>query len=281
MKRFLLMILLVGCSGGANGPLTFGAAGPWKEGYGAMNRRGIELALQEINARPERAGSPLKILFEDDEGSGQTASRIAQRFVDSKEVVAVVGHVNSGAMVAAAQVYDGRLAAVATTATSPALTGISPWAFRVIPSDSSNGMQIAQFANKRGRKRAAVLYENNPYGRGLADNFRKSFAGEVISIDAIAEGQDQTFEPFVSWYKRERPDMIFVAGTDASGIAFLKEARRQQLTADLVGGDGWQTLAPSALAEGIYVGAPFSAQDPRPEVRAFVAAYVRKYNVSP
>ena len=71
---------------------------------------------------------------------------------------------------------------------------------------------------------------------------------------------------------------MFVAGTDASGLAFLKEARRQQLTADLVGGDGWQTLAPSALAEGIYVGAPFSAQDPRPEVQAFVAAYKRKYN---
>ena len=74
---------------------------------------------------------------------------------------------------------------------------------------------------------------------------------------------------------------MFVAGTDASGLAFLKEARRQQLDADLVGGDGWQTLAPSALAEGVYVGAPFSAQDPRPEVQAFVAAYQRKYNAIP
>jgi branched-chain amino acid transport system substrate-binding protein len=142
-------------------------------------------------------------------------------------------------------------------------------------------MRIAQFANKLGRKRAAVLYENNPYGRGLADNFRKNFTGSIISIDAIGEGEEQTFEPFVSWYKRERPDVVFVAGTDASGAAFLKEARRQQLTADLVGGDGWQTLAPSSLAEGIYVGAPFSAQDPRPEVQTFVAAYQRKYHADP
>ena len=169
----------------------------------------------------------------------------------------------------------------ATTATSPALTGISRWAFRVIPSDSANAMQIAQFANKLGSKRAAVLYENNPYGRGLAENFRKNFTGTIISIDAIAEGDEQTFEPFVSWYKRENPDLVFVAGTDASGTAFLKEARRQQLNANLVGGDGWQTLAPSDLAEGIYVGAPFSAQDPRPEVQAFVSAYQRKYRGSP
>src|SRR6185437_4293827 len=109
------------------------------------------------------------------------------------------------------------------------LTGISPWTFRVIPSDSANGITIAQFANNRGRKRAAVLYENNPYGRGLADNFRRSFAGQIISIDPIAEGSQQDFEPYVSWYKREHPDMIFYAGTDQSGLAFLKEARRQGL----------------------------------------------------
>jgi branched-chain amino acid transport system substrate-binding protein len=142
-------------------------------------------------------------------------------------------------------------------------------------------MTIAQFVNKLGRKRAAVLYENNSYGRGLADNFRKNFSGQIIGFDPISESADQNFEAFVSWYKREHPDVVFVAGTDISGIAFLKEAHRQQLDAVLVGGDGWQTVAPNAIAEGTYVGAPFSAQDPRPEVQAFVAAFTHKYNVVP
>jgi branched-chain amino acid transport system substrate-binding protein len=283
MKRLLLLAALGACTRGpSGGTVTFGAAGPWTQAYGEANKNGIQLALDEINASPAwQGGRRLDIVFADDSGNGVRASEVAQQFVDSARIVAVVGHVNSGAMVSAARVYDKHLAAVATTATSPSLTGISPWAFRVIPSDSANGMRIAQFANKLGRKRAAVLYENNPYGRGLADNFRKNFTGSIISIDAIGEGEEQTFEPFVSWYKRERPDVVFVAGTDASGAAFLKEARRQQLTADLVGGDGWQTLAPSSLAEGIYVGAPFSAQDPRPEVQTFVAAYQRKYHADP
>jgi len=283
MKRLLLVAALGACSQGrSNGTVTFGAAGPWTQAYGEANRNGIQLALEEINASPAwQGGRQLEIVFADDSGNGVRASTVAQQFIDSARIVAVVGHVNSGAMVSAARVYDKHLAAVATTATSPALTGISPWAFRVIPSDSANGMRIAQFANKLGSKRVAVLYENNPYGRGLADSFRKNFTGDIIAIDAIAEGDEQTFEPFVSWYKRERPDLVFVAGTDASGTAFLKEARRQQLTANLVGGDGWQTLAPSDLAEGIYVGAPFSAQDPRPEVQAFVSAYQRKYHASP
>lgn len=274
-------LALASCAHARSGVVTFGAAGPWDQVYGAANKNGIELALDEINASPAWAGRHLEIVFANDSGSGIRASSVAQEFVDNPRIVAVVGHVNSGAMVAAAHVYDKHLPAVATTATTPALSGISSWTFRVITSDSVNAITIAQFANRLGRRRAAVLYENNPYGRGLADNFRRSFAGQIISIDPIAEGSQQDFEPYVSWYKREHPDMIFYAGTDQSGLAFLKEARRQGLTADLVGGDGWQTLAPSPLAEGIYVGAPFSAQDPRPEVQSFVAAYRKKFNAIP
>ena len=280
--RLLFLVAVAACSK-QNGPIvSFGAAGPWEEAYGAANRRGIQLALDEINASPAWGTKRrLEITFVDDSGSGVAASRIAQTFVDSLHYVAVVGHVNSGAMVAAARVYDGRLPAVATTATSPALTGISPWAFRVIPSDSANAQTIAGFAEKLGRKRAAVLFENNPYGRGLADNFRKNFSGTIVTFDPIGEGADQDFEAYVSWFKNAKPDVVFVAGTGNSGLAFIKEARRQQLAVDLIGGDGWQTLATESIADGVYVGAPFSAQDPRPQVQAFVSAYVKKYNAVP
>ncbi|MFI5256199.1 MAG: ABC transporter substrate-binding protein [Gemmatimonadales bacterium] len=281
-KRLLLLVLLAACSRGASSAVTFGAAGPWKQGYGAMTHRGIELALEEINARPERLGHPLRIIFRDDDGDGQKASRIAQEFVDSTDVVAVIGHVNSGAMVAAAQVYDGHLAAVATSATSPALTGISPWAFRVISSDSSNGADIAAFANKLGLKRAAILYENNTYGRGLSDAFRRGFAGEVISNDPIGEDGSQSLEPFVSFFKLRKPDVVFVAGTDASGLAFLKELRRQQLAVDLIGGDGWSGLSVDTVrSQGIFAGVPFTAEDPRPEAQRFVAAFQAKFHMQP
>ena len=129
-NRSLFLIALAACSGRESTIVSFGAAGPWDEAYGAANKRGIELALEEINSSPAWASKRrLEITFVNDSGSGVIASRIAQGFVDSARYVAVVGHVNSGAMVAAARVYDGHLAAVATTATSPALTGISPWTF--------------------------------------------------------------------------------------------------------------------------------------------------------
>jgi branched-chain amino acid transport system substrate-binding protein len=278
-RRLVLLAALAACSHSSPSVVTFGAAGPWSEAYGEANRKGIQLALEEINASADWSGKRhLDIKFENDSGSGVVAGAVAQRFVKDSRIVAVIGHVNSGAMVTAARVYDGQLAAVATTATSPSLTGISPWAFRVISSDSANGLTIANYANRLGRRRAGVLYENNSYGRGLVENFRRSFAGSIVSIDPIGDGPDQNFEVYVSWFKRQQPDLVFVAGTDASGRAFVKEARRQQLTAALIGGDGWQTLASDPAADGVIVGSPFSADDKRPDVQAFVAAYRRKYD---
>jgi len=281
----VLLLALAGAAscqrfGGATDPVVFGAAGPWTSGYGAMNKRGMELAVAELNEAGGIGGRPLQLLSRDDEGSGARAAAIAQEFVGDPTVIAVVGHVNSGAMVAASRIYDGHLAALATTATSPDLTGISPWVFRAISSDSTNGLDIARFARKLGG-RAAILYENNSYGRGLTESFRRNFDGEIVSVDPIAEDATD-FEPYISFFKQRAPDVVFVAGTDRSGIAILREARRQKLTAAFVGGDGWTgVVVDSAASEGVYVGAPFTAADPRPEARRFVEAFRRRYNLNP
>jgi branched-chain amino acid transport system substrate-binding protein len=261
--------------------ITLGAAGPWKAGYGRMNKLGIDLAVEEMNAHGGVAGHKIEVIERDDDGKGSKAAEIAAEFVDNHTILGVIGHVNSGAMVAAAKVYDGRLTALATTASSPDLTGISPWVFRVISSDSTNGRDIARFAARLGRRRAAVLYENDSYGRGLTESFRRNFAGTIVTVDPI-DAAGSGIEPFISFLKREKPDVVFVAGTEVSGIALLREARRQRLDVPFIGGDGWAgVVADTVVAEGAYVGAPFSAEDPRPEARRFVEAFQRKYGRAP
>lgn len=283
MRHWIVLscLLLAACSGGGDA-YRLGAAGPWTERYGAMNRRGIELALEHINRQGGVRGRKLEIVMRDDEGSGEKAAGIAAEFVRDPSIVAVVGHVNSGAMVAAAKVYDRNLPAVATTASSPDLTGISPWVFRVISSDSTNGEDLARFSGSLGHRRAAILYENNPYGRGLTQSFRRNFAGQVISADPIGESGTQDFEPFVAYFKRVRPDVVFVAGTEQSGLALLREARRQELASDFMGGDGWTgVVMDTSVSDGAYVGAPFSAADPRAEAQHFVDAFRTKYGMTP
>ena len=283
--RYLLVLsclAVFGCSAvGGDGTVVLGAAGPWTEGYGAMCRRGIELARDEINAAGGIRGAKLEIRFADDSARGAVAARVAQQFVESTQVLGVIGHMSSSAMLAAASVYDGHLAAVATTVTTPSLTGLSSWIVRVISSDSANGAQLAEAATRLGLKRAAILYENDGYGRGLSASFRAAFRGQVISNDPIS-GEISNAEPYIAWLKTARPDVVLVAGNDASALVILREARKQQFTTQFMGGDGWTpVVVDTAASEGALVGAPFTADDPRPDARKFVDAFRLKFKMEP
>lgn len=286
MKAALLLCLAfaAACSKGGDS-YTVGAAGPWKEGYGVMSRRGIDLAVEEINRAGGINGVPLTILARDDEANGSRATAIAQEFVANPSVLAVVGHVNSGAMLAAARIYDGELSAVATTASSPDLSGVSKWTFRVISSDSLNGVILARFASRIGGnasslKQAAVFYENDSYGRGLADAFRRAFRGTIISFDPISESLNP--EPFVAYLKMKQPGIVFVAGREGSALRILREAKRQGVEAVFIGGDGWQGIvADTTAANGAYVGTSFNSEDPSPEVQRFVRAFNGRYQTKP
>ena len=283
MRRLLLATLVgaLACARSSD-PIYVGVAGPWKEAFGRMNKQGIDLAVAHINERGGIRGRPLRLVERDDEGVGTKAAAIAGEFVSNRSIVAVVGHVTSGAMMAAAPVYEQGLAAIATTASSPDLSGISGWTFRVISSDSANGIDMARFATTRGFKRVAILYENNSYGRGLAEAFRRSYSGQVVALDPIPSDGRTSLEPYVSYLRVKSPDLVFVAGTDASGRSFLQEARRQSLSSAYMGGDGWTPLSlDTAIAEGVYVGAPFSSEDPRAEAQTFVRAYREKYHEDP
>lgn len=269
------------CARDTSNTVFLGAAGPLSSAVGDANMKGFELALDELNAAPGHSFKFDKVI-RDDSAKGDRAAIVAQEFVNDPRVVAVVGHVNSGTMMAAARVYDGgQLPAVATSATSPSLTGISPWAFRVIASDSLNGLTVAAHMSKLGKRRAMILYENNSYGRGLAESFRRGFPGEIVGMDPISDQAGEDLEPFLTWIKQKQVDLVFVAGSATSGLGFLKEARRQQIASALVGGNGWTVLSADPIAEGAYFPTPFNAADPRPDVQAFVNAYKARYGEVP
>jgi len=280
-----LALLALAACGGIKDPYVVGAAGPWKEGYGLQNLRGVQLASEEINKSGGINGHPFQVISRDDEGDGTLAAKIAEEFVRNQSVSAVIGHVNSSGMLSAARVYDGELPAIGTSATSPDLTGISTWVFRIISSDSLNGIALATFANKfagrNGPVTASVLYENNTYGRGLADSFRRSFHGDLLSLDPI-NADIPSAEPFIAYLKTRKPKIVFVAGRVASGLKILQEAKRQGFNPIFVGGDGWQGIvSDTAAAEGTYIGMSFTPEDPSPAARAFVTAFEKRFGTPP
>ena len=270
---------LAACDRGG-GAIVIGTAGPLKEAYATMVRHAVEMAVDEANDKGGVRGRRLQVLAQDDEGDGVKAGAIAREFVQNPDVVGVVGHANSGGMVGAASEYDGELAAVVPSATSPEITGISPWVFRVTVNDSVNGANLARFAARLGKERVVVLYENNVYGRDLARAFLAAYPGKPVGVDPIA-GDGSKVEPFVSYYRQVAPDLVFVAGTEQSGRALLRESLRQGFRTQWLAGDGWPGVATdTAAAEGAYIATPVRLDD-RDDARRFADAFQQRYGSMP
>jgi branched-chain amino acid transport system substrate-binding protein len=269
-----LILLLTAC-GGSDVPVVFGAAAPLEASYGASMRQGAELAQQEINDAGGIRGRPLELRFRDDRADPQVAPGIAEAFFQDPQVVAVVGHVNSGTMTAAAFIYQQGLPAVATSATSPGISRLGEWIFRVASSDSANAVALAQHARGFATP-TAVLYENDDYGRGLADSFRSALAGagtRVVQSDPYLDTTED-LTPYLQRLRRHNTGLVFIAGLEEGAARIIRQAREVGLEARFLGGDGVEGLVEMGSEfDGTRVGLLFHP-DATPAARAFATGSV-------
>ncbi|HEX4561055.1 MAG TPA: ABC transporter substrate-binding protein [Gemmatimonadales bacterium] len=279
----MLIALGSAACAGSSGTITIAVSGDVKEASGVSMHQAADLAVSQINARGGIGGRHLEVRFLPDSGDPNVAVRIARRLVDDAAVVAVVGHVTSGITQAAMGVYgSGRnpLPVVSPTASSPDLSGVSPYFFRTCPTDLSHGPALARFArNTLHAARVAVLFENDDYGRGMKRAFSREFrqlGGTVVSEDPFF-ATTATLEPYLARIsKAGGVDVLVVAADPEGGALALKDLRRLGDRVPVIGGDGLAGVeAETVLAEGTRISLSYLADRPGAANANFVAAYAR------
>jgi branched-chain amino acid transport system substrate-binding protein len=238
------LLAAAACSEPERKPIVFGLAGPFRTEYGVSMQQGAELARRDINQAGGIRNRLLEFRVVDDAADADSASRVAESLFRDPAVVAVVGHANSSTTVQAAGTYDRGLPAVATSATSPEISRLGDWVFRVAPSDSDNSVQLARFAHRLGLP-TGILYQNEDYGRGLADGFRRAMldaGGRVLETDPyLPETQD--LAPYLERMKTRGVKLVFIAGMQADAARIIRQAHAVGLDARFLGGDGLERLA--------------------------------------
>jgi branched-chain amino acid transport system substrate-binding protein len=232
------------------GPLTGGSAHLGKD-----NENGARLAVEEINAKGLTInGQKVTLVLDaqDDAGDPRQATQVAQKLVDDK-VVAVVGHLNSGASIPASKIYsDAGILQISPSSTNPAYTqqGFKT-TYRVVATDAQQGPALATFAAKTlNVKSVAVVDDSTAYGQGLANEFEKTAKAlglKVLSHDATND-KAVDFRAILTKIKGENPDAIMYGGMDATGGPLAKQARQLGLRAKLLSGDGVCTESLADLA---------------------------------
>lgn len=295
--RSLAAALLLGigaCSAGDSNDTTIylGLAAPLELEIGEAARRGAMLAIEEVNEAGGINGRMLDLRAKDDRMEREEAIRVAAAFRDEGKVVAVIGHVNSGATLAAADIYNhptNGLLEISPTATSPELSGKGPWTFRVCPTDLHQGDALADWAYTRlGRRQAAVLYVNDEYGRGVLNAFAPAFeklGGTIIAQDPFLSSLEEsatTFDPYLERALRNRMDALILVGVGEEVRGILRAARRLGFTGPIMGADGLTDLVvEGSVAEGVYMTAAFLPDLPTSVARDFVQRYTARFGEAP
>ena len=246
-----------------------------------MNKMGIDLAIDEINAHGGVRHRPLQIVEQDDEGQGTKAAQVAADFVANRELVAVIGHVNSGAMVAAAHVVRRR-------APRGRDDRDLARADRDLPLDVPRHFQRLGQRHRPGALRRPA--RPPPRRDHLREQQLWPWAGRLVPAGVRRRDRQHRPDPRGD----EQPRAVRRLLRAAEGGHRLRRRHRRVrpngpargaapgLAADFLGGDGWTGLVvDTALSNGVYVGAPFTSEDPRPEAQQFVRAFRQKYQQLP
>jgi branched-chain amino acid transport system substrate-binding protein len=257
--------------------------------YGAKVKKGLDLAVEEINAGGGIDGRPVRLVYRDDQSRPDVGVRVAEELIDQEHVSAIIGGLTSSVALAIAEVCERKRAVLLSpTASSPKLTDAGLYVFRNYPSDILEGTSMADFARDLGLERVVVFAMDNEFGRGLSEVFQRKFQSrfrQVLKTFNFRERDPASLSPLVQEAVSLNPEGIYLIGYVKEVGELLKQLHAAGSQAVLMGtASTIEELVPligEAAEHLVYFQPPFDRESDEPEVRAFVDAYRARHREEP
>lgn len=257
--------------------------------YGARVRKGLDLALEEVNAAGGFQGRRLVLLYRDDATSPDVGLQVAEELIRGQGVRIIVGAIASNVTLRIAPLCEReRVLLVSPTATSPRISQAGDYVFRTCASDTLEGVSMADFARDVGLRRVAVLAMGNDFARGLADVFTERFAeGNRTVLDRLEfeEGRPASLHAAVGRCLELAPEGIFLVAYSWDTAELARRVREAGSRALLMASsaataDVGRRAGPAA--EGLVLPLPaFDPEADEPAARRFVEGYRARYDEEP
>ncbi len=228
--------------------LQIGVAGPLtgsNAAAGEQMKTGAIQAVEDLNKAGGVLGQKLVLNIADDACDPKQAVSVANQMA-TKKVVLVAGHYCSGSSIPASKVYlEEGILQISPASTNPKFTDEGGWGtFRVCGRDDQQGLVAGTYLAKHFKnQKIAILHDNSAYGKGLADETKKSLNGagvKEVMFDAYTPGE-KDYNAIVSRMKQAGVAVIYIGGYYTEAALIIRQAKEQGVKATLVSGDALVT----------------------------------------
>jgi branched-chain amino acid transport system substrate-binding protein len=251
-------------------------------------REGLDLAVDQVNARGGARGRRLTLAYLDLPRPSRESDRAVQAFLDEQRPAVLLGEDGQGWPSA----KRAALPAIATL-NSSFLQGTGNDLFRACMVDERQAEGAALFAVRtRKATRVAVLFAaDNMASSSLARWFAAQaghLGAQVVSARSVggSGGSVSELSAALEEARKKAADLVYIPFPPRALAVAVKAARGLGFSAEqILGSPGWASPDSvddlAADLEGVAFTEHFAADAPWPAARAFTAAYRARYGHDP
>lgn len=214
----MVVTLASGTTAMAADPIKIGEINHYKRmaAFAEPYKKGIELALSEINEAGGVIDRPLEFIYRDDQGKPGEAIKIAEELVSREGVAMITGSILSNVGLALSSFAAERQ--VVYLAAEPLADALvwengNDYTFRLRSSTFMQASMLAEEAAKSDAIRYATIAPNYAYGKDAVAAFKKALLALKPDVEFVTEQWPGVFKidagAEVQALERAKPDAIY------------------------------------------------------------------------
>jgi branched-chain amino acid transport system substrate-binding protein len=254
--------------------------------YGEWGKKGIDLAVDEINSSGGINNKKLMILYGDSKNDMKEGVSWANKM--AMEKVSVIISAMTGVSFSIIPIAEQRkIVLFMTIVTHPEAADKSEWAFRHYVNKGKAAQKMANFAyHILNLRKIAILYINDEGGLGEKNSFKMEFeklGGKIVGEESFEKNAND-LKPQLLKISNLKPEAIYFSGYGKIYGVGIRQIKELKIQAKVLASyeplyKTTQELAGDAL-EGIIFTSPYFEEE-NPKAQKFIEQYMAKYGERP
>jgi len=205
---------------------------------GTANKRGMDIAIEAINASGGINGRQLKTIVYDSESEASKSVLHTKRLIEVDKAIILTGYNLSGSAMASIQTAEtGKTVLLSATSSEKLWIPTKKWIFNVVPRQWEASIPLLiEVLQQKGAKKIAYIYIDTVYGqtgKETIDRAVKEMKFSPAIVEKYAPGTTDV-APQITHIKASGADGILITGNLADTVMVIKNARDQGFTAPIV-----------------------------------------------